>query len=473
MPAGQGKDEERFAAATEFGLPPGADAGEELAHELALAAALDRSRTSLSPDPEASARMRQRLFAALAEQAEEGQPGPSPAEQTAPLGRPLTGSAAPAAAAEPGDEPPGAGEITTEIAVVDGTGPATEDIRTAGSGHGVPRSRRARHKMPSGAAERPRGNRASRRPGSPSRSRRIAFVSAAALVVMVALAGTGVFVSRDALPGDALYAIKRVSESAGLAMTFGEEAKARRHLELAATRLSEVEQLIGRQQTAGPDPQLLESAISEFDAATSEGSRMLLAGRQEAGAASLGDLRTWAAEQSARLAALRATLPLPTMAEADQSIALLDRLLTRAEALRVRMACTEVTSGVVDDLGPVPAEGACAPRSAGSDPAQLVGGADSSRAGDDTTQTNGGSTAPSSPAGSTAPGATDENEGGLLPGLNPEDNPLVDGPSGSGGVSTRTSTDPDPQVSIPVPLPLLPPITLPPLLPGQPTITIG
>ncbi|MHA6792544.1 DUF5667 domain-containing protein [Pseudonocardia bannensis] len=469
MPAGQGKDEERFAAAAEFGLPPGADAREEFAHEVALAAALDRSRTSLSPDPEASARMKQRLFAALAEQAQESPPEPSPAEQTAPLARPLPGAPGPVAAS---DEPPGAGEITTEIAAVPGTEPVTDHAPATGSGHVVPRSRRARHKMPSGVGERPRDNRASRRPGAPSRSRRIALVSAAALVVMVALAGTGVFVSRDALPGDALYAMKRVSESAGLAMTFGDEAKARRHLELAATRLSEVEQLIARQQTSGPDPQLLESAISEFDAATSEGSRMLLAGRQEAGAASLGDLRTWAAEQSARLAALRAVLPLPMLAEADQSIALLDRLVSRTEALHVRLACTEVTSGVVDDLGPVPAEGVCAPRTEGSDPA-TSGGSDSSRAGDSTTQTNGNSTAPSAPGGSTAPGTTDENEGGLLPGLDPEDNPLGDAPSDSGGGSTRSSTEPDPQVSVPVPLPLLPPITLPPLLPGQPAITIG
>lgn len=431
MPAGQGKDEERFAAG--FGPPFGAD--DELAHELALAAALDRSRTSLSPDREATARMRQRLFAAMAEQqAEEHGFG-----------------AAAAAATDP----------TVPLASVPAA--ATEE---------VPRSRRARHQMPAGASDRSRSGRNTRRPTAPSMRRRAGLVSTAALAVLVALAGTGAFVSRDALPGDPLYGIKRATESVALAMTSGDEAKAHRQLDLATTRLGEIEQLLGRQHTSAADPQLLKAAMNAFDAATSEGSRMLLASSRQSGGAGLGDLGTWAAQQSSRLAALRSALPDPMVADADQSLALLNRLQSRTEALRLRTGCPEVSSGAIDDLGPVPAQGTCTP---GTDQqTQPSGAKKSASAGSTTIQRNSRSSAasPSSdPSTSPSPQPKDD---GLLSGLGSVSGGLT-GPTsepGAGSAPNSTSAKPQP-VSVPMPVPLLPPIQLPPLIPGQPGITIG
>lgn len=476
MPAGQGEDEERFAAATEFGSPPGADAREELAHELALAAALDRSRASLSPDPETSARMRARLFAALAEEQGGGEqdgppppPAPSAGEQTAPLAAVPT----PHPTARPAAEIPGASDPTAELSVVEAAEPTAAET-TVALGHGVPHGGRARHKMPSRAVDRPRGSRGSRRPGAASARRRVGIIGVAALAVMVALAGAGTFFSRDALPGDTLYGVKRVAESAGLAMTFGDEAKARRQLDLASTRLSEIEQLVSRQRTSAPDPQLLEATISAFDSAASEGSRMLLGGQQVPGADGLGDLRTWAAQQAARLAALRSALPTPALPDADQSMALLERMAGRAEALRMRMSCNEVTSGVVDDLGPVPAEGACTPKVGPNTPAREAGNNQSSRVGSSTSQSNGNSPAPSAP-GSPSASSVPGGEGGLLPGVGPENNPLGN-PALPGGAAPSTSASipaPGAPASVPAPLPLLPPIQLPPLLPGMPGITIG
>ncbi|MET0189956.1 MAG: hypothetical protein ABW212_13220, partial [Pseudonocardia sediminis] len=68
MPGAWHDDDRQRAEDGYDNAPPGASAAEELAHEIALAAALDRSRPSLSADPQASERMRRRLFEAMAEQ---------------------------------------------------------------------------------------------------------------------------------------------------------------------------------------------------------------------------------------------------------------------------------------------------------------------------------------------------------------------------------------------------------------------
>ncbi|MBC8092985.1 MAG: hypothetical protein H7Y15_13810, partial [Pseudonocardia sp.] len=218
-----------------------------------------------------------------------------------------------------------------------------------------------------------------------------------------------------------------------------------------------------------------------------EGSRMLLAADDASGPASLADLRTWAADQVARLSVLRSSLPEPAVTDADTSIALLDRLLGRTEALEARSSCSEVTSSVVDDLGRLPAEGTCSPRAAVPD--------DPTTAGDESSPTTtppggeSGTTSPDPTTGAeTAPGAPRSTEpgvgapedtgtpGGVLPDLGQDGLPLPDvtddGLSGNTG-NTGNTGGPTPEEDVSVPLPLVPPIQLPPLLPGQPSVTIG
>ena len=93
MPAGQGKDAERFAAAVESRTPLGAADDADLARELEIVAMLRSRGTAFAPDAETKARAKQRLMAVLA--AEQGGPRQAPravpaqaeAELTAPLGR--------------------------------------------------------------------------------------------------------------------------------------------------------------------------------------------------------------------------------------------------------------------------------------------------------------------------------------------------------------------------------------------------
>ncbi|OLT13387.1 hypothetical protein BJF78_03385 [Pseudonocardia sp. CNS-139] len=331
MPAGQGEDAERFAAALEQGTPPGF-ADDDLARELEIVAMLRSAGPAYAPDPDPKARARQRLMAVVAEQGELHRaparpvPPPSATEMTAPIGRVEPSFPTPRGEADgvTTAKLPPLGEEQTE-GRPSGGGP-----RTLSPSVGAPRTgRRSRHSV----ANRPEGRaRTARRP-APSLRRRVLVVGAAALVVMLGLTGGGFVASRDALPGDNLYALKRAGESAELAFTFDEAARAQRHLQFAANRLTEVEQMVARgEQTA--DPAAFSTAISEFDTSTGEGSRLLLGAAEDTGqTAELDTLHSWAAQQSERLTELRPALPEPAAVTADGSIQLLDLLLGRTESL--------------------------------------------------------------------------------------------------------------------------------------------
>jgi hypothetical protein len=485
MPAGQGKDAERFAATVEQGTPPGFAGDDDLARELEIVAMLRSRGAAFAPDPDAKARAKQRLMAVLAaEQADRHGGGPRPPlappsaeEQTAPLARILEPAFPPA----PQDadassvtqkmpaytrRPEPVGEIEADAATTDA---ATTTSARSGRRHS------SRHSSPSRPAGRSRG---SSRPAGIGLPRRAVLVGSAALVMLLALAGGGIFASRNALPGDQLYALKRVAESAGLAFTFDDAGKAQRHLQIASTRLDEMERLVARDPQTPAGPELFTSAIKEFDTATGQGSRILLATHDTVGAAALGNLQTWAGEQADRLTSLRPALPVPAAADADGAIQLLDRLRGRTEALTARSSCTEVTSGTADDLGPLPAVGACDPRPA-RQKAPGSGSTDGNK--QDSTQRSpdstpqGGTEDPSSSAAVPDTSSTDKVPG-LLPDLGGTDSTAPD--SGSGNGSGEDSTSPttpkkSSDGSWPPPPPLLPPITLPPLLPGLPGITIG
>ncbi|MGD9989613.1 DUF5667 domain-containing protein [Pseudonocardia sp.] len=501
MPAGQGKDPQRYAAWEDPGSPLDPPMEDEFEHELALAAALDRSLPSLSPTADESARMQARMEAMLA-QLGGGPPGPPPGPRPGPPRAPFVTAfpesagertmriepirdvpaappAAPAARHEPTldaaglmaeitaagaqEQPTAAASPATSTVSSSGKGDETADDAEAAAGHapGVARRRRARHTLPRGYKDRPDNATGPTRPTRPSGRKRIGIVAGAALFVMAALTGGGMLVSQNALPGDSLYGVKRAAESFGSVFAFGSDAKARRQIDLASARLTEIEQLAAR---GSNDPAILASAIDDFDNATSEGSRLVLAGAEGTGPAGLDDLHTWATRSSARLTSLKSTLPQP--ADADHSIELLDRVADRSAKMQSRMVCSDVSDGS-DDLGPIPASGVCVPR---AEPGGSTGGSSmSARAGSSQTQNNSSSgtqTASATPESGVA--TTDGTDApGLLPGLGADGLPLTDSSNGGQSGSPSTTT------SAPGQRGLLPPITLPPLLPGTSGITLG
>jgi hypothetical protein len=459
-PADSGWDAEQLDAAIGQGTPPGSVANAELARDLEIVAMLRSRGAASGPHPATRPDAKQRLMAALlAAQAEDraaaAAPAPHPAELTSPIA------------------PAGAFEETAVIGRVPSLDdPPADDTAEAPAVEAplVRPGRAGRHSLPTRPGSRARSRSASR-PGERSLRRRFAMVGAAAMVALIAITTAGSFASRNALPGEALYAMKRLSENTGLALTFDDRERAQRHLQLATTRLDEVEQLVtAPRSTTAADPALVESAMREFDASTGEGSRMLLGADDASGVAALGDLRAWAVEQAARLSVLRSSLPDPAVAEADTSIALLDRLLGRTEALEARSSCSEVTSSTVDDLGRLPAEGACSPRTQAADDPSTVATED----GTTTTTTPDGSSTTTSPDGTTTPqdAPSSDSGDGLLPELGTDGLPL---PGPGDGLSSNTSGGGTSGESgdVSIPLPLVPPIQLPPLLPGLPGVSIG
>ncbi|MFT7836280.1 DUF5667 domain-containing protein [Saccharothrix sp. BKS2] len=189
---------------------------------------------------------------------------------------------------------------------------------------------------------------------------RLAVALAAALCLVFSLAGMSLLLSRDALPGDALYGVKRTAESASLGLTFGEDSKGHKLLEFASARLTEVETLVDRYAGGGPLGGYL-TALADFDTDAAAGSRALTAFGSAADHRALEDLREWATSQTARLEQLRPTLPEDAVTLSNTSLDLLARIADRATALQSRTTCTSTTSGETDQLGPLPARDECAP----------------------------------------------------------------------------------------------------------------
>ena len=237
-----------------------------------------------------------------------------------------------------------------------------------------------------------------------------------------------------------------------------EPTRAGETINRAHFRLDEIERMA---REGVVDPAVFAPAFQDFDNATRSGSRLALSGDDPAGSAA--DLSAWATQQTARLSALRTTLPAASQSDADDALRLLDRVHRRAVALSSRSGCAQVTSGSTDDLGPVPAEGPCTTGRSTSG----AGSAPTDRA------------RTAAPTGQQADPATRQGEqpqqdGGSDPGLVPG---VQVGPGGGqdrAGTTPTTSAAPsDDQKNVNVPLPLPVPITVPPLLPGKPGGLLG
>ncbi|MFJ7210602.1 DUF5667 domain-containing protein [Amycolatopsis sp. NPDC098790] len=276
---------------------------------------------------------------------------------------------------------------------------------------------------------------------------RTADLVAAALFLFLVLSGLTLVLSRNALPGDPLYGVKRAGESTALGLTFGDEAKARKHLEFATNRVTEM----GELASEGASDADYRTAYDDFAADLKAGVAQMatVATSDGGGAQALSDVRLWARNQAARLAALPAG-PAPVL---DDVRDLLGKVQERTSGLVARMNCYQITTGSSDDLGLIPATGECTQRplpSSGGEPT---------------------SSSPQSSTESTAPVAT----GTQLAPSNAASTPGL--PAPTGGVTpppvygqVPTTTQPPPVTSTTQPPPL---VSIPPLLPGLPPIVIG
>jgi len=284
---------------------------------------------------------------------------------------------------------------------------------------------------------------------------RTADLVAAALFLVMAATGLTLVLSRNALPGDPLYGLKRAGESTSLGLTFGDQARAQKHLEFATNRVNELGELAADGGATEAD---YRTAVDGFATDLRAGVAQLteVATGDEGGTQQLSDLRLWARNQEERLASQQKSGLTPAAAAAvGDARGLLGKVLQRSTDLVARMNCYEITTGTSDELGLLPAKGECTKKPAPP-------------AGQSSTTTP---TAPPTTSEPTGPGATSTE----LPGASTMT--TVTPPPTNG-------TTPPPEVfPAPIPAPTSPRatttppppplISLPPLLPGLPPIIIG
>ncbi|MGH4011987.1 MAG: DUF5667 domain-containing protein [Pseudonocardiaceae bacterium] len=292
---------------------------------------------------------------------------------------------------------------------------------------------------------------------------RLVVAAAAALCLLMSLSGMSVLLSRDALPGDALYTFKRSAESAELGLTFGDQPKALKHLEFASARVSEIEMMAEHTDAAGnwsAGQEKFVRVLDDFDADTTAGARLLTALAAHGQPNILSGLRGWAEQQEIRLQAVRTALPLPATARLDSTLGLLDRVVARTSALDHRADCTTVTSGTRDDLGLLPARDACTriPVDGTSSAVPLPDPSDAPVGNPPDAESPG---LLGSPSGNTDPAPAQAGERGR-PGL-PDTGGVLPTPGQPGAKPSRPlpgSDSPSPEVPLPlpgIPLPVLPP----------------
>jgi len=136
------------------------------------------------------------------------------------------------------------------------------------------------------------------------------------------------------VPGDALYGIKRLHESARLLPMSG-EAEGLARLDLARERLDEVEVLVSRGVT---EDALYFGALSDMDDLTTSGTAVLLQIYRQTRDVALADtVRDFTQSQIEGLTALIDRLPPGVVPRAEDSLRIVERAAT--ELVRTLIAC--------------------------------------------------------------------------------------------------------------------------------------
>ncbi|MFY9913511.1 MAG: DUF5667 domain-containing protein [Nocardioidaceae bacterium] len=314
-------------------------------------------------------------------------------------------------------------------------------------------------------------------PGSPRR--RTATVAATACLIVAT--GVGVAAaSQSALPGDALYPLKRGIEQAELHFAGSQAARGGEYLDQASTRLSEVTELSLAHADDPTTPALVTKALTDFiQESNAGGDALLSAYTDDRSAESIARLREFTAESARQLEALTNDVP----SDADQALADAANTLTHLDQ-QAQAACPQCSSlpslqlsAALSDLqhassgstdgygssGGLVASPGVKGGSTGRNPSATTGTAEGPVTIPDVSadlDPSAGAT-PSDPQSTTTP-----TQGGPLPSL-----PSV--PTGQ----TSAPSLPVPTISISIPLPTLPNITvlsvpLPPAL-GEPTDPLG
>jgi hypothetical protein len=159
--------------------------------------------------------------------------------------------------------------------------------------------------------------------------------------------------SENAIPGDALYGMKRSTERAQLALTGSDLNRGQLFLDFARTRLAEADAM-------RDDRAAFEAILDDMDEDTRQGVRLLTtAAVQRTDPAGLDAVDTFVAGQRRTVAELLDGVSRAERDRARRSLTLLDAVEQRSGALRAALTCGVPQTGVTDPLGPT--AGHCPP----------------------------------------------------------------------------------------------------------------
>ncbi|WP_189169984.1 DUF5667 domain-containing protein [Pilimelia anulata] len=259
----------------------------------------------------------------------------------------------------------------------------------------------ARHPEPAAAPA------AGRRRFLPQLSRTQARISALVGITVGAVVLSGMsFASDNALPGDALYPVKRVTERAGLGFTTSDVERGERHLALAKGRVNEA--VAVRQ-----DPGSFDRVLTDMENDVRDGVRLLTtAAVKERDPAPLQSVDGFVTSQRMALGGLIGQVNVNNRSRTLWSLLLLDSVAKRSQGLNNALSCGAGIAGT-DNLGPKPQARPCGaaatptPRDSAAAP-ERTANPPTSRA--RTTQPTTGSTGTPRTAPTAEPSADDESE---------------------------------------------------------------
>ncbi|WBB66255.1 DUF5667 domain-containing protein [Micromonospora sp. WMMD812] len=155
--------------------------------------------------------------------------------------------------------------------------------------------------------------------------------------------------SENAVPGDALYGMKRSTERAQLALASSDISRGQLFLDFARTRLGEAAELRG-------DRVGFSAVLDDMDADTRQGVRLLTtAAVQRADAAGLDAVNTFVAGQRRAVSdLLDGGATRADRERTNRSLTLLDAVRERSDALRAALGCNLPAPVASDALGPAP-----------------------------------------------------------------------------------------------------------------------
>ena len=201
------------------------------------------------------------------------------------------------------------------------------------------------------------------------------IAAACVLTAFVLLLGGAVLISQHALPGDALYGLKRASENTEYSLAGGAVDRGKLKLEFAARRIGEVGDLLPRASSMAAGT----GAVADGGAINSDTAHLIretldsadgdvkTAARQLNGAAvantdhaPLNAMTSWTPGQISAMRTIVARIPAgPLHHRAGRTLALLHRAQQRAEQLGAQLGCSCLDPDNADELGPVPCTGPC------------------------------------------------------------------------------------------------------------------